>query len=620
RVMQETAQAHGCALAGIVYLWPLDLPGGAIAGCEDINARIQSGCDSLLHLVKALAGEGTVPVNGLWIVTRGAQALESLAAPRGLAQAPIPALGSTIALEHPELRCSGIDLDPNGEADEPEKLCTEIQRGQENLVAFRRAHRLAGRLVRAHPDPEAQSQHAGAREYSLHTSSPGILDGLAWEPLQRRKPQAGEVEVEVLATGLNFRDVLIAMGQYPGDSQTFGYECAGLVIALGQGVDRLKLGQRVMALGPGSFASHMTIPADHVLPVPEALSENEAASIPSAFLTAYYALCHLGRMGPEDRVLIHAAAGGVGLAAVQLAQRAGAAIFATAGSPRKREYLKSLGIQHVMDSRSLDFAAEIMQATAGKGVDLVLNSLAGDFIGKSFSVLAENGRFLEIGMTGIWDAARAAQLNRNICYHPINLGATFREDPQLIARLMTELMQDFEKGRLKPMPLTVFPMHQIAGAFRHMAQAKHIGKIVVAHSSGARDRCKEASAALAQTFDPAAGYLITGGLAGLGLLAGQWMARNGARYVVLTGRSEPSREALEAIRLMERHGAKVVVSVGDVSDRNHVEKVLAEFGATRPRLAGLIHSAGALDDGILLHQNRERFQKVFAPKIAGSWN
>lgn len=620
RVIQETARAHGSALAGIVYLWPLDLRAGAVVGCEDINARIQSGCDSLLHLVKAWAGAGTVQANGLWIVTRGAQALGSFAIPGELAQAPISALGATIALEHPELPCSRIDLDPDGEIDELTKLCAELQRGEENLVAFRGAHRFAGRLVRAQLDPEAQTQHAGAREYHLHTSSPGILDRLAWEPLQRRKPQAGEVEVEVLATGLNFRDVLIAMGQYPGDSQTFGYECAGDVISLGQGVHHLKLGQRVMVLGPGSFASHMTVPADHVIPVPESLSENEAASIPSAFLTAYYALCYLGRMGTGDRVLIHAAAGGVGLAAVQLAQRAGAEIFATAGSPRKREYLKSLGIQHVMDSRSLDFAAEIMRATAGKGVDIVLNSLAGDFIGKSFSVLAENGRFLEIGMTGIWDAARAAQLKRNVCYHPINLGATFREDPQLIARLMAELMKDFEKGRLKPMPLTVFPIDQIAGAFRHMAQAKHIGKIVVTHAAASRDRRQAAAPVITQTFDPAAGYLITGGLAGLGLLAGQWMVRNGARYVVLTGRSEPSREALEAIRLMEHHGAKVVVSVGDVSDRNHVAKLIEEFRGTRPRLAGLIHSAGALDDGILLHQNRERFQKVFAAKIAGSWN
>lgn len=621
RVLREAAYANASAIEGIVYLWPLDLPNGSIAGSDDLNSRVQSGCESLIHLVKALAAEGTVQADSLWIVTRGAQAVDSSAGPATLAQAPVSAMGGTILLEHPELRCRRIDLDPDGERDEVNGLDAELRAGNEDSVAFRGGRRYIARLTRAQVDeaPESQESQANARAYQLHLTSAGLLDSLVLQSVERRSPAPGEIEVEVLATGLNFRDVLIAMGQYPGSSQVFGYECAGNVVALGTGVHHLHLGQRVMVMGPGSFASHVTVPAAHVIPVPESLSNNEAASIPSAFLTAHYALCHLGRIAAGDRILIHAAAGGVGLAAVQLAQLAGAEIFATAGSPCKREYLKKLGVAHVMDSRSLDFAADIMRATGGHGVDIVLNSLAGEFLAKTFSAIAENGRFLEIGMTGIWDQARVSQLNRNISYYPINLAATFHEDPQLIARLLAELMKDFAEGRLKPLPLTVFPIEQATGAFRHMAQAKHIGKIVLTHRTPVRPG-RKAGAGNARMFDADAGYLITGGLAGLGLLSAEWLVRNGARHLVLTGRSEPSTEALEAIRTMQRVGARIEIARGDVSDRTHLEQVIARFGDGRPRLAGLIHSAGALDDGVLLHQNRERFRKVFAPKVAGSWH
>jgi acyl carrier protein len=251
----------------------------------------------------------------------------------------------------------------------------------------------------------------------------------------------------------------------------------------------------------------------------------------------------------------------------------------------------------------------------------VLNSLAGEFIEKSFSVLAANGRFLEIGMTGIWDQDQVSQLNRNISYYPINLAATFREDPQLIAGLMAELVNDFENGLLKPLPLTVFRSDQVTDAFRHMAQAKHIGKIVVTHQAAAHARRNtDTGARKSHTFNPDATYMITGGLAGLGLLAAEWMVREGARHLVLTGRSEPSEQALEMIRTMEREGARVSIAQGDVSDRNHLEEVFAKFGSALPPLGGVIHSAGVLDDGVLLHQNGERFRKVFSPKVAGSWH
>ncbi|MGF7179797.1 SDR family NAD(P)-dependent oxidoreductase [Tunturiibacter psychrotolerans] len=622
RVMREAALAHGPSIEKIVYLWPLDIPEGRIDSCDDLNARIQNGCVTLLHLVKALEQEG-IKTGGLSIVTRGAHSIDPFAGLVSLSQAPVSAVGSTIALEYPELPCRRIDLDLDHSPGEASDLVAELRAGSEDLVAFRHGLRHIARLNRALLNAAPIDQGGGAisRPYQLQTLSPGLLDNLALQPLERRNPAPGEVEVSVRATGLNFRDVLIAMGRYPGDSQVFGYECFGNIVALGEDVHHLHLGQRVVVLGPGSFASHITVPADHAVPAPKSLSDNQAAGITSAFLTAHYALCYLGHIGAGDRILIHAAAGGVGLAAVQLAQRAGAEIFATAGSPQKREYLRSLGVAHVMDSRSLDFASEIERATAGEGVDLVLNSLAGEFIEKSFSVLAVNGRFLEIGMTGIWDQDRVSQLSRNISYYPINLAATFREDPQLIQGLMAELMKDFENGLLKPLPVTVFPMEQVTDTFRYMAQAKHIGKIVLTHHAAPYVRRKvDTGARKTNTFDPDASYMITGGLAGLGLLTAEWLVREGARHLVLTGRSEPSTQALEIIRAMEREGAQVLIAPGDVSDRNHLEQVFAKFGSALPPLVGIIHSAGVLDDGVLLHQNGERFRRVLSPKVAGSWH
>jgi acyl transferase domain-containing protein/NADPH:quinone reductase-like Zn-dependent oxidoreductase/SAM-dependent methyltransferase/acyl carrier protein len=622
RVLREAALARGSSVGKIVYLWPLDISEGQAGGGDDPNARIQNGCETLLHLVKALEREG-VKAGGLWIVTRGAQPVDSFAGLVSLSQIPASAMGSTIALEYPELQCSRIDLDPDGWPGEVSNFAAELAAGGEHLVAYRRGVRHVARLCHVNLDtaPVNHTGKAVVRPHQLQTSSPGLLDCLALGPLERRNPGYGEVEVSVVATGLNFRDVLIAMGRYPGDSHVFGYECVGNILALGEGVHQFHLGQRVVVLGPGSFASHMTVPASHVVPAPKSLSNYQAASISSAFLTARYALCHLGRIAAGERILIHAAAGGVGLAAVQLARAVGAEIFATAGSPQKREYLRSLGVAHVMDSRSLDFASEIEQVTGGKGVDLVLNSLAGDFIEKSFSTLAANGRFLEIGMTEIWDQDRVSQLNRNISYYPINLAATFREDPQLIQGLMTELVKDFDNGVLKPLVLSVFPIEQVTDAFRYMAQAKHIGKIVVTHQAPVHTRRNPDTATWKnRTFDPDASYLITGGLAGLGLLSAQWMVREGARHLVLTGRSEPSEQALKMIRALEREGAQVLIAQGDVSDRNHLEQIFARFGSALPPLAGIIHSAGVVDDGVLMHQDGERFRRVFHPKVAGSWH
>ncbi|NEQ84376.1 MAG: zinc-binding dehydrogenase [Moorea sp. SIO2I5] len=316
--------------------------------------------------------------------------------------------------------------------------------------------------------------------FYLTISSPGALDTLTFQPAPNQKPGSGEVEIEVGAAGLNFKEVLFALGLMPVPSDfnlKFGLECAGRIVALGEGVENFEVGDKVMAFGSSCFSQFITTPAQLVVPKPESLSLQEAATIPIAFTTAYYALLKLGRLRQGEKVLIHAAAGGVGMAAVQIAKWKGAQIFATAGSPEKRQFLHSLGIEHVMDSRSVAFADELMQYTDGKGVDMVLNSLGGEFIPKGLSVLARYGRFLELGQRDILNNSQLGlgSFEKCLSFFAIQVNSGLPE----FNSLWCEVVHQFQEGHLSPLPYRVFPMTEVSDAFNYMARAKHIGKVVI---------------------------------------------------------------------------------------------------------------------------------------------
>ncbi|HLO50704.1 MAG TPA: thioester reductase domain-containing protein, partial [Kamptonema sp.] len=316
--------------------------------------------------------------------------------------------------------------------------------------------------------------------FSLEIGSPGLLETLTFQSAPRQKPGPGEVEIEVSATGLNFKEVLLALGMLPLQPDTpkkFGWECTGKIVSLGAGVDNFQIGDEVIAFGSSCYSQFTTTAAKLVAPKPANLSAEEAATIPVAFMTAYYALVKLARLSQGEKVLIHAATGGVGLAAVKIAQMLGVEIFATAGKPEKRAFLHSLGIEHIMDSRSLAFADEVMKRTGGKGVDVVLNSLNGEFIPKSLSLLAPYGRFLEIGKRDIYENSQLGlrPFDNNLSFFAITV------EPNLpnFNSILREVVQCFQDGSLSPLPQQVFPITEIASAFDYMARAKHIGKVVV---------------------------------------------------------------------------------------------------------------------------------------------
>ena len=602
QVFARAAESGG-AIRGVIHLWNAE----AVHRGLTLGEAQAVGTASLLHGLQALVGPDEPASARLWVVTRGAQPVAGELTAAGLLQSPALGLARAIAAEHPGTRCTCVDLDPAAPGDEAEQLWREIAfPSRETQVAFRAGTRRVPRLVRS--KPQGASPASGDESLELDIPEPGVLDRLALKPAPRRAPAAGEVEVEVLATGLNFRDVLNALGMYEGPPGPLGAECVGRVSAVGTGVAGLSVGDDVLAMWPGTFRSYVTLPAAFVFRRPANLSVEEAATIPVAFLTAEYALTHLARMSAGDRVLIHAAAGGVGLAAVQLAQRAGAEIYATVGSPAKRAYLLSLGVTRILNSRSLQFADDLKALTGGEGVDIVLNSLAGDFIERSLSVLRKGGRFLELGKSGIWTPERVAQTRPDVAYHAIYLG---EDEAPVVRALFPQLLARFGTGELRPLPHREFRLSQAVNAFRFMAQARHIGKIVIRHD---------------RTMPGASGdmrgdgtYLVTGAFGGLGVMVARWLVERGARHLVLVGRGAPSAARDALLHDLEVAGARVVALRADVSSEDDVRRVFATIDESMPALRGIVHAAGVTDDGALLEQDWGRFERVLAPKAAGAW-
>ncbi len=585
-------------LRGVVHLWSL-------VPQTDVGEAQAWGCGSALLLAQTLLQQSSVP--RLWLVTQGAHAvLDDLDETVQPAQTALWGLGRTLALEEPALHSVLVDLDSTGDAEAAAQavLAELSSQDDENQTAWRENGRFAARLN--HYQAKAGQLTIPAEEpFELFTPQQGILDNITVRSRALVAPAADEVALKILATGLNFRDVLNALGMYPGPAGALGNECVGVITAVGADVTHLEIGDTVMGLGNGTFASHLVTRAAFVAPIPANLTPTEAATIPITFLTAYYGLHHLAHIQPGERILIHAAAGGVGMAAVQIAQQAGAEIFGTAGSPEKQSLLRSLGVQHVLHSRTLDFADEIMRITDGAGVDIVLNALADEFIDKSFAVLADNGRFLEMGKRGIWSQAQVAAFNPTLAYLPYDLADA---EPHLISEMMAYLIAQFESGVLRPLPLRTFPISRTIEAFRFMSQARHIGKIVIT---------QEEEVAMVR---PDATYLVTGGMGGLGLTVARGLVERGARHVVLMGRSPVTESGQPELDKLRQDGVNVIVAQADVAVAADMARVLAQIAADMPPLRGVFHAAGVLADGRFANQTWAQFAKVMAPKILGTVN
>jgi acyl transferase domain-containing protein/NADPH:quinone reductase-like Zn-dependent oxidoreductase/SAM-dependent methyltransferase/acyl carrier protein len=628
RLVRSVSASNQPAWRGAIHLWSLDMALPGAASIDSLQLAEGLGCHCVMHFVQAFYKvDRKDEAFQLVLVTRSAQPVGNRTGSISIGQSPLLGLGRLIINEFPDISCTMVDLGPDDTSDEIQSLFAELwTEDPEEEVALRHEARFVPRLERATREKISaeRSVHGATRAFRLQISTAGVLDDLTLHETQRQQPGPGQVEIEVYAASLNFRDVMKALSLYPtdgGDYLMLGDECAGRIVAVGEGVEGLQAGDEVIAIAPGSLGSHITTSAAFVMRKPAQVTFEEAATMPVVFLTAYYALHHLARLRAGERVLIQSAAGGVGLAALQIAQHMGAEVFATAGSPEKQELLRLLGVQHVMDSRSLAFADQIMEITGGQGVDIVLNSLAGKAMAKGIACLAPYGRFLELGKRDIYQNSKLGLwgFRKNVSFFAIDLGGLLTEKPAFIRTLLGELSQHIAEQTFRPLPHRVFPVSRLAEAFRHMAQAKHIGKIVI--SMREQDTLIDPLDEKSIAFRPDATYLITGGFGGLGLTLAKWIIEHGGQNVVLLGRSgAASEEAKKALEDFQTAGAQVVAAKADITDEKQLADVLADIDRTMPPLRGIFHAAMVLDDGILLQLDQARFKKVIAPKVHGAWN
>ncbi len=595
------AHQRGAAFAGIVVR---GTAAGPDASAAEAAARLENEVAQLLSVVHTAHGGGSVQLpGGLWIITRRAVATES-GEPVDPVQAALWGFGRTIVNEEPALRCRLVDYDGSAGAVPALAALLGVPAGEPEL-ALRQGKLLAPRLL-----PWARSGHLAiprAADYLLAPTERGAIDNLVLTEAQVPPPDAGCVQVGVEAAGLNFRDVLNVLGLYPGDPGPIGGDFAGVVTQVGDDVSGIAAGQHVFGFMQGAFASRFNVPAQFLAPLPDGLSAVAAASLPAAALTVRLAF-DWAQLNPGDRVLIHAASGGVGLAAIQLARRHGAIVFATA-SAHKRATLRELGVDYVYDSRSTDFADQILADTGGAGVDVVLNSLTNEgFIEATVRATARDGRFAEIAKRDIWTPEQMRAVRPDIAYRIVALDGTAIEDPERIRGLLEEVSDGLARGEWQPLPVEIYPLTEAKTAFRRMQQARHIGKIVLQIPKPLQPQGDRS-------------YLVTGGLGAIGLHTAAYLAQLGAGDIVLTGRHGPGAEARRAIEeIAERYRCRIHTFAADVGDEAEVAKLLERIRAELPPLAGVAHLAGVLDDALLSQQSVERFRTVLAPKAFGAWH
>ena len=589
-------------LAGIVHLAGLD-GHGAQATTDEMAADARHAAASALALTQALAGSDLAPSKGLWFVTRGAQVLER---ERGgeLAGATLWGLGKVAAREAPQLQPRMLDLDP-ADAASPADLVNELLYPDvETHIVHRFGRRQGARLVRAAAvtDRLALPEEPG---WMLEPDAGGSLDAIQVVPEPQQPLKPGEVRAAIEAFGLNFRDVFIAIGLV---DDFMGGEFCGQVLEVGEGVSSVAVGDRVVGMTFKNYGLETVTLEEMIVPAPPGFSVTELATLPTAFVSAALSF-ELSGLNAGDRVLIHAGAGGVGLAAIQLAQAAGAEVFATA-SARKRDYLRSLGVEHVFDSRTTAFGADILAATDGAGVDMVLNSLTGEgYIDASLSCLAQGGRFVEMGRVDILSEDEMAALRPDVAYAILMIDVLKEEEPAKAGKILRRVMARLEAGELTPLIHARWPVAEAGRAMKCMQGARHIGKLVFTNSPLARGRLRQDRS-----------YLVTGGLGGIGIAVAGWLAERGAGAIVLNGRRPPDTEVADAIEALRRQGATVQVEFADVTDAAALDAMLARMDAELPPLAGVIHSVGVLADATIGNQTWETFETVLWPKMLGAWH
>ncbi|MFC8906831.1 SDR family NAD(P)-dependent oxidoreductase, partial [Micromonospora sp. NPDC057140] len=623
---EEVTPAAGAAVA--VALGEVDLPDvPAYAGVAALVAAVEAGRAAPAFVLVPVAVAGApVPeavrdvVTGVLSVVQAWLAAEALADSRlvvvtrdavvardedrvaDLAGAAVWGLLRSGQSEHPD-RIVLADLDGPLDADAVALLAAVAADpaptgGQ---LAVREGAVRVPRLTRLTGD-ELTPPASGL--WHLAPVAPGTIDGVDLVPAPAAELRAGQVRIAVRATGVNFRDVLIALGMYPDAAARMGSEGAGVVLEVGPGVDGLAPGDRVLGMFEPGFGPQVVAERQRVAKIPAGWSYAQAASVPLVFLTAYYALRDLAGLRAGESVLVHSGAGGVGMAAIQLAHHFGATVYATA-SPGKWETLRGLGVarERIGSSRSTEFEAVFSSASGGAGVDVVLDALAGELVDASLRLLPRGGRFVEMGKADVRDASVVAAEHPGVAYRAFDLNEAGGER---IGRMLGELLALFESGVLSPLPVRVWDVRQARVALRHLSQARHVGKVVLT---------------VPVPVDPDGTTLVTGASGTLaGVVARHLVASGQARRLVLASRRLPVEGSGYAALVAELTGAGAEVAAVsvDVADAGQVAALVAGVDPAHP-LTAVVHCAGVLADSVVTSLSADDVARVLRPKVDGAW-
>ncbi len=599
----------------IVFLAPAAPRGGMTA------ATIAQRCLALKHLAAELGKSK----HQIWIECPGA--LRTEAGTVDPIQTGLWSFVRTFANEYQTLDVRRVDTHPGMPAQvRARRLADVLLSETEETELILDAD--STRVVRMQSSNAANSgaMKRAAPASRLEKGDGTGLDRIRWVPVERQSPLPGQVEIAVTVTGLNFRDVMWGLSVLPDEmledglaGPALGLECAGRIVATGQDVKGLQPGDSVLAVAGGAFATHVTVDSKMVAKVPDGVPLEAAVTIPVAFLTAYYALITCAQLKHNEWVLIHGGAGGVGLAALQIARWRGAQVIATASSAEKRDLVAALGAEHVFDARANAFVDDVRRVT-GKGVAVVLNSLSGEAMELSMALLHPFGRFVELGKRDFLTNTHIGlrPFRNNLTYFGVDLDQLMLAQPETSRRLFREVLERVAEGEFTPLPYRSFKAFEFIDAIRLMQQSGHIGKIVVTPPEPT-----EIAIMARGEFRPAPGktHLITGGCGGFGLATARWFAEHGARHLVLAGRSGAvSPEAQEAVADLRAAGVSVHVEAIDIADADKVKKLFAKIARLMPPLSGVIHAAAVLDDTLIANLEAEKLKKVLAPKVTGAEN
>ncbi len=540
-----------------------------------------------------------------WVVTNSA----SLKNEENIAVSTLASMVKSVRLEHPEFSISCLGLPFDAEPDRSVEYCLEsvLFADDESQIRYCNKQRTVERLLAGAPEMSSD-QPPIPGSYQLHISTIGKLDSVRWVSAKTTALAANEIRVDTYASGINFRDVLNLLGLYPGDAGPVGDEFSGKISAIGANVKHYSIGDDVLGVAAGTFRNSVVTTENLIIKKPTSLSFNEAASVPIVFLTSYYSLVELAKLKQGNRLLVHSAAGGIGQAVIQIAKAKGAVIFATA-SKRKHAFLKAQGIDYIFDSRSLNFHQAIKSITGQQGLDVVVNSLTGDYISKSIELLKAGGCFIELGKRDVLSVDDAKDSYPDIDYHLVDLLHLIRTQPDKVGNMLVQLQQSFCNTHLKPLVHKEFSANNISAAIRCLQQGKNLGKLVINYKKHQQS-----------LFQAASTYVISGGLGGIALTMLPWMIEHGAKSIVLLSRSVIDKSKEDLLNSIGDESVSINTYQCDVADYNQLESTLALINAHSPPIRGIFHAAGALSDAIIDFQSEQSFKEVLTPKINGAWN